>query len=446
MIRFKETETIELKKSTSELKEAVISIVSILNKHKNGCIYFGIKDDGTIIGQNIGSKTIRDISKTIADNIEPKIFPSISEVKIGIKNCIKVAFEGVNCPYFAYGRGYVRVGDEDRKLTVKELERLFNKTEEASWEKQISSKSSKDINARAVKEYVSIANQAKRIDFKFSNVFETLNKLGLIKNKKLLRAAEILFCDNNSVEIQAAVFAGTDKVTFLDIRQFKGNLFKLLKFAESYIKEHMNWRAELLERERKEIPEIPLRAIMEALINSLCHRDYANPKGNEIAIFKDRVEIYNPGQFPQEYSPIDFIKGRERSILRNPLIANTLYLSKDIERWGSGMKRIYDACAEQRVKVKFSKLKSGFLVTFFRAKEKTTPNYPQLPPTTPMTMPNKEKDIIKLIKQNPKITKENLAKELNVTIYGIKYYIRKLKEKRKLEWVGSSKFGYWKFS
>ena len=63
-----------------------------------------------------------------------------------------------------------------------------------------------------------------------------------------------------------------------------------------------------------------------------------------------------------------------------------------------------------------------------------------------MTMPNKEKDIIKLIKQNPKITKENLAKELNVTIYGIKYYIRKLKEKRKLEWVGSSKFGYWKFS
>ena len=76
----------------------------------------------------------------------------------------------------------------------------------------------------------------------------------------------------------------------------------------------MNWRAELTGEGRKEIPEVPLRALTEALVNSLCHRDYTNPKGNEVAIFKDRIEIYNPGQFPEDVKIENYINGKERSI------------------------------------------------------------------------------------------------------------------------------------
>lgn len=50
MIKFQETETIELKKSTSELKEALISIVAMLNKHQRGELWFGIKHDGMVAG------------------------------------------------------------------------------------------------------------------------------------------------------------------------------------------------------------------------------------------------------------------------------------------------------------------------------------------------------------------------------------------------------------
>ena len=56
--KFCEDEMTELKKSTSELKEAIISIVSILNKHQKGTLYFGIKNDGTILGQEIGEDTL----------------------------------------------------------------------------------------------------------------------------------------------------------------------------------------------------------------------------------------------------------------------------------------------------------------------------------------------------------------------------------------------------
>ena len=48
-----ETEQIEYKKSIGELKEAMFSIVAILNKHQKGELYFGVKNDGTVIGQEV---------------------------------------------------------------------------------------------------------------------------------------------------------------------------------------------------------------------------------------------------------------------------------------------------------------------------------------------------------------------------------------------------------
>ena len=66
-----------------------------------------------------------------------------------------------------------------------------------------------------------------------------------------------------------------------------------------------------------------------------------------------------------QFKPEDFIEG-QGSIPRNPLIANTLYLSKDIEKWGSGFRRITEACQKSNTKVKFEIRKNGFMVIFYR--------------------------------------------------------------------------------
>src|ERR1051326_5374800 len=114
MVSFKESEILELKKSTGELKEAVISISAILNKHGKGRLYFGIKNDGTLVGQHVGDSTLRDISRSISEHIDPKIYPKINLKPLKGKTCILVEFEGNDRPYFAYGRVYMRVADEDR--------------------------------------------------------------------------------------------------------------------------------------------------------------------------------------------------------------------------------------------------------------------------------------------------------------------------------------------
>ena len=48
-----ETEQIEYKKTTGELKEAITSIVAILNKHGSGELYFGVRNNGDVLGQVI---------------------------------------------------------------------------------------------------------------------------------------------------------------------------------------------------------------------------------------------------------------------------------------------------------------------------------------------------------------------------------------------------------
>lgn len=442
-MKFKESEKLEFKKSTSELKEAVISIVAILNKHKQGELYFGINNDGTVIGLTITGKTIRDVTKTISEHIEPKIYPKVEKINIDSRNCIKVEFQGDDTPYFAYGRAYMRVGDEDRQLSAKELENIFlrKNKEKLSWESRISGRSLKDVNGKILRQYIARAQSAGRLDFDFEGVKTTLTKLNLIRGNRLLNACEVLFCDTNPMETQAAVFASEDKTTFLDIKKFQGTIFDMLEKSEQYISEHINWRVKFGKIKREEIPEIPIKAIREALVNSFCHRNYTIPKGNEIAIFRDRVEIYNPGVFPEGYTPEDFIKGKERSILRNPLIAETLYKSKEIEKWGSGLRRIYEECRLNEVQVEFETLKSGFLVIFYR--DLTIEKTGGVPKDEGISEGISEgiKSLLAYIESNPGKRINIIAREMNRPEKTIERWMKKLRDENKVEFRGSKKTG-----
>ena len=471
-INFLENEVIEFKKTTGELKEGIISIVAILNKHQSGKLYFGIKDNGEIIGQEVSSKTIREVSKAISENIEPRIYPIVNKIKLDEKECILVEFEGEDIPYLAFGRAYMRVGDEDRQLSMKEIRKIILKEENeiGKWESKVSDYTIADIDEELLKEFVEKGRRAKRINFPYTNKEEILKKLSLVnKNNELLNAGYILFAKDAKLEMQMAIFATETKLTFLDIDQVFGNIFELIEIGEGYIRKNIKWPVNFKSgsMERIEIPEIPLEAIREAIINSLIHRDFRNPKSNEVAIYKDRVEIFNPGEFPEGYKPEDFIEG-EGSIPRNPLIANTLYLSKDIEKWGSGFRRITEACKESNVKVKFEIRKNGFMVIFYRKTDEELYNLTQNEKNDAknvalneenvalnVALQLKEKypelrkvyiDIIEKIAKNKYITQEQIASELDKTRNSIYRNIKTLKDMGILERLGSKKNGYWKIN
>ncbi|MCE5299819.1 MAG: hypothetical protein LLG37_02960 [Spirochaetia bacterium] len=181
-----------------------------------------------------------------------------------------------------------------------------------------------------------------------------------------------------------------------------------------------------------EIPEVPVRAITEAVVNSLCHRDYESPEANEIAVYKDRIEIYNPGLFPENMKPEDYLKGNEPSRPRNMVMAGILYYSKDIEKWGSGLKRISEDCEENGVKVDFSFSKTGYRVVFYRNNvggEK---------------FGEKNQRLLRLIENNKYISIPMMAKSVGLTTRAIEKNLAKLKVKGLVKRIGGAKGGHWK--
>ena len=452
-MKLEENENIELKKSTAELKEGIISIAAILNKHGKGELYFGVKNDGTVVGQDVGDETLRDVSQAISNHIEPKIYPEITKERLNNLDIIKVRFRGAEKPYFAYGRIYLRVADEDRQLSPKAIEKLILEKNiyKSRWDSELSDLDMNDINQDLLLSFVKKSRLAGRLPVDAEKPEEVLLKLGLIKKNKLTLAAKYLFTAKHDIEVQAAVFATNEKLNFLDIRKFNQPLPDMLEASEAYIKEKINWRVEFIDFKRVEIPEIPIKAIREALVNSLIHRDFNNPKGNEIAIYKDRIEIYNPGAFPPGLTPEDYIYKQERSYLRNPKIAEVFYLTKDVEKWGSGLKRIYNECKENGVKVSFASTKTGVITTFIRPVSKTEKVGEKVGEKVTEKVTKKvtekvtknQKKILTLMKADPYITTQQLSALIGISARKIKENISKLKNKNLLKRIGSAKGGHW---
>ena len=102
----------------------------MLNKHGYGTVYYGVQDNGEIKGQDIGNRTLREISQAIANYIKPQIIPTITLELLDNKNVIKVVSKGYEKPYSAYGKYYIRSADEDRELTPSQLREFMREVKE----------------------------------------------------------------------------------------------------------------------------------------------------------------------------------------------------------------------------------------------------------------------------------------------------------------------------
>lgn len=450
-----ETEVLEFKKSTGELKEAMYSIGAMLNKHQHGELYFGIKADGTPVGQQVSEETLRQVSHRIAESIKPRIYPEINKVIIDGKDCIHVKFEGNHVPYFALDVAKIRVADEDVTMSPEQITTLIlNSGRDGNrWENLISNKTVDDVDEELLKSFTRKAHDAGRIAITYTDKNTVLNQLELTNGNRLLNAGKALFSDDLIQDVQMAIFATTERLTFNDIQRYHGPVLKLVDIAETYIKSNMHWRVEFKGTlERMEIPEIPVDAIREALLNSFCHKDYASGESNEVAIYKDRIEIYNPGTFPDGYDPEYFIEQPSRPIRRNPLIARTLYYSKDIESFGTGLKRIADVCEAAGVRYEFQKLKNGFVVCFYRSSYQNEDSTGKIRVSTGKVPVNQEllteskKKIISYVLENDRITNKEVCDLLDIKDSRAYKILKEMNETGILKKEGSYRDSYYRIA
>ena len=316
-----------------------------------------------------------------------------------------------------------------------------------SWESKQSKYKVSDIDQKVFKAYLKKAKDVGRISFDNDVPSDVMTKLELSDGESLLNAGVALFVDCGINELQMAKFASDERLTFTDIRRFTGSILDLADKAVQYVIDAMDWRVEFNGGlERDEIPEIPVDAIREAMINAFAHRLVESGQAVEVAVYRSFIEISSPGQFPENMTPEMFIKEVHPPMRRNPLIARTLYYSKDMESFATGLKRIQDACDEAGCKVEYRGDAYYFVVRFYRhcgegwgtdvsAKDGTHGTHDGTHGTH-----NYEAQIIALVKKNNKITRKQMAEELSI---GLRTVQRIINSMDNLKYVGSGNNGHW---
>ena len=109
----------------------------------------------------------------------------------------------------------------------------------------------------------------------------------------------------------------------LDDKEYEGNLIYLLNSGSEFIRNNSKVRFVKKAQYRVDKPDYAERAVTEALVNALIHRDYI-VLGREIHIdmFDDRVEITSPGGMFGGGSIQEYDIYSIRSMRRNPVIAD----------------------------------------------------------------------------------------------------------------------------
>ncbi len=368
-----EDESLEFKTSL-RLKEEICQAVSAFSNTYGGSILIGISDDGTIIGVDIGRNTLEELANYIKRNTEPTIFPSMKIEQIGKKKIVVIEVkESAEKPVFCGSHVYKRVGKTNQRISSSEIRKLAKESgKRIYWDEQICQDANlKDIDEKKVRRFLRRARFERRLEIVPDiSVREALERLNLIKNNKLTNAAILLFGKKPQkfflqAKLRCARYKGTTPITFVDLKIIEGDIIVQVEEAEKFFLSHIKKAAKIVGFERQEIWEYPISALREAIVNAICHRDYAYSSDITIGLFDDRVEISNPGTLPEPLTPED-LKKRHKSIPRNPLVANAFFLIKNIEQWGEGTNKIVKWCLEHGLREPdFEEIAGGFLVRFY---------------------------------------------------------------------------------
>ena len=447
-----ENELRENKKSTGEIHDSMKSVSAMLNKHGRGEIYYGVLNDGTVIGQQVSDSSLRDVSRAVRESIEPAISPIVREERYEDKRVIHLIFNGTKRPYSAKGIYYIRVSDEDLPLKQNELFRIMKeRSYNDDWETEMTSYTSDDIDDATLEKFYNNAKKCGRLSIEYYDKNTILNSLELMHNGYVNNACYALFGKKAQVSLKLANFATNEKLTFLDLKEIKGNIYNLVDIAIEYILNHINWRVEIGKRQRQELPELPERAVREMVVNAFAHARYSDKSTeHEIDVHPGKITIYNPGPFPDDLTPKDFVASDLASLKRNPLILDVLYRSKDVEKEASGFKRMNKLLSDNNLKWSFLKDGYGFYFTFIRdngTNNVTNGTNRVTNGTNHVTnnlsdLSNLELQIYDLLYSSPKYTREDLSKLTNKSERTIQRILKSLSEKGYIVRIGKTK-GYW---
>ncbi len=340
-----ENEKVEFK--TSFNKEVIDTIVAFANS-KGGTIILGVTDKKSIVGIEITEESIQNWQNEIKVKTEPALYPDIEPYTIDNKTIILISIQEYPVkPVSLQGRYFKRKHNSNHLLSANEINDIYLQSIQTSWDSYpyVGTHFS-NLDKSKITKFIEKVNQSGR--FKLVGApYECLRKLRLIKDEQPTNAAMLLF---SKEELFYNVHIGRFKTQshIIDDKMVRGTLFETVDNTMTFILSHLKVAFEITGKtsQRTEIFEYPLPAIRELVLNAIIHRDYKSPTDIQIRIFDKEITFFNPGKLYGGLTIEDLKTDNYQAQSRNKLITEAFYLTKDIEKHGSGYRRIREYIKE----------------------------------------------------------------------------------------------------
>jgi ATP-dependent DNA helicase RecG len=367
LIKTGESETVEFKEKFDE--QTIESAVAFANT-KGGIIFIGVSDKNNIKGIKVGKETLNQWINQISQSTDPRIIPELEKIKVDGKTVIAVKIkENPIKPISKKGRCFKRVDSSNRTMSAHEVAQMHLHSTGMSWDNYPAKDTSlEDIDIDNVNRYIRKARETGRKKMgDDEEPIQVLKKMSLITEGQPTWAAILLFSkETNKFISQAAIHCGRfkEKNIVIDDRMIVGTVLEQIEEAMDFIRKNINVEFVMTGKpQRDQIWDYPLEALREAIINAVCHRDYTIFSNIEVRIYDDKLIIRSPGFLPYGITLEELYKPHS-STLRNKGLAEVLYDTELIERWGSGIEKIQQHCLDAGLPEPIFEEYQGFQVVF----------------------------------------------------------------------------------
>jgi len=359
-----ESQYIEVKAANVDCpKKLYDTLSSFSNQDNGGTILFGVDEanDFAVVGVYNAHELQKRVSEQ-CEQMEPVCRPLFTIADIEGKIIVSAEIPAIDFaerPSFYKGKGsvkgsYIRVGDRDSHMTGYEVYRYESYRKQSRDDLRVLENSSiEQLNGKKVKEFLELA-KAEKLNLTNVSDKEALKLLGITRSGGITLTGWILFNEYPQSEfpqfsIIAVVVPGIEMgdtngndVRFIDNKRFDGNLQMILDESEKFIIRNMRNNTIINdEGKRADRYEYPVKAIREILLNAVMHRDYGKYSESipvTVAMFRDRIEITNPGGLYGRTSIDDL--GNARTEIRNITLVNVLEIMRIAENRHSGIPTI----------------------------------------------------------------------------------------------------------
>ncbi|MCP4108572.1 MAG: hypothetical protein GY749_23995 [Desulfobacteraceae bacterium] len=322
-------------------------IVAFANSN-GGTLYIGVDDNGTITGLDDINVSFQSVTNICRDRCIPPVSPVINQHTIQSRDILAVTImPELNRakPYrTAGGRFYIRAGRDKKDATGRELIRIAQAAGELHYDESlVSGTNIADLSLSAFSHFhqvqfgMTLDEHIEQSNMTLPALLRNLRLAHDLDGELVLSTACILVFGKTPEQfmphsrVSAVAFAGNNEDSdILDRREISGRLPVIINETKAFLERNIRVPAREHGFSREDIMLYDRKALGEAVVNAIAHRDYSL-SGSQIRLFlfQDRIEVRSPGCLPNSVTLENIRLGvhteRNRAIVR--LLTQMGYMS-----------------------------------------------------------------------------------------------------------------------